>query len=231
MTKRALACGLIAAAACVGGAHGQSLFVQPAAQQRGPGEGAAPDPTLPLAGVSTMYVQPPRPREFRVHDLVTIIVDEQSRSQAQQSTKTDKQYEIDSKLNAILDPMELLELRLRAGATQNLALLDLESDSKFDGKGNYERSERFSMQIQASVIDVKPNGTLVIEARKVIDRNGEVTTTILTGSCRQDDVNKNNSVLSSQLANLTLVTRSEGDIDDAGRKGLITRALDTLFAF
>ena len=61
-----------------------------------------------------------------------------------------------------------------------------------DGKGNYTRNDSFSMKIQAEIIDVKPNGTLTIEARKTIDKNGETQSTVLSGVCRIADITQNN---------------------------------------
>jgi len=197
--------------------------------RRSPGQ--APDSAEPLQGYSLLLVTPPKPRGYKVHELVSIIVDETSRQQADQTMNTDKKYNNTANLNAILDPMELLELRLRAGDLKNLKMLDIDSKAKFDGKGKYERNDRLSLKIEAEIIDVKPNGVLVLEARKVIDKNGETSTTVLSGICRQEDITANNTIFSSQLANLTLVTTSTGQVNDAGKKGLITRVLETLFAF
>jgi flagellar L-ring protein precursor FlgH len=197
--------------------------------RRGPGD--APGSAEPLQGYSLLLVTPPKPRGYKVHELVSIVVDETSRQQADQTMNTDKKYNNTANLNAILDPMELLELRLRQGDLKNLKMLDLDTKAKFDGKGKYERNDRLSLKIEAEIIDVKPNGVLVLEARKVIDKNGETSTTVLSGLCRQEDITANNTVFSSQLANLTLVTTSTGQVNDAGKKGLITRVLETLFAF
>lgn len=212
-----------------GGTWGLAWAGQPPAP--GDGHGASGDPAAPLYGVSLMAVRPPKARQFAVHDLITIVVDETSRQEAQQSLKTDKKAEMDATLDAVLDPRELLELRLRRGNLSGLRLLDVGANNKFDAKGTYQRSDRFSMKIQARVIEVKPNGTLLLEARKVIDKDGESVTTVLSGLCRPEDVTANNTVFSSQLAELTIVSRSEGQVKDAARKGLITRVLETLFAF
>jgi flagellar L-ring protein FlgH len=184
-----------------------------------------------LQQLSSLSISPPKPREFKVHDLVTIVVDESSRQQAQQSLKTDKKYNNESTLGSIIDPWELLELRLRAGGTRNLNLLDIDHNAKFDGKGNFERNDRLQMKIQARILDVKPNGILVLEARKYIDKNGETQETVLSGSCRMEDVTSSNTVFSSQLADLSLTTKHTGEVDNAGKKGLIPRVLETLFAF
>lgn len=203
--------------------------------------GPAPQAGVPIADLgaqpgelermSAMAIKPPKPREFQTHQLVTIVVDESSRQEAEQSLKTDKKYDNDSSLGTIIDPWELLETRLRSGETRNLRLLDIQNNSKFDGRGSFERSDRLQMKIQAEIIDVKPNGVLVIEARKHIDKNGETQETILSGQCRQEDITATNTIFSSQLADMSLVTRHSGDVDKAGRKGIVPRVLETLFAF
>jgi flagellar L-ring protein precursor FlgH len=212
-------------------AAAQSLMTKlPEPRAQGTQEPPSPEGSA-LYQISTFAVPAPKPREFRAHDLVTIVVDESSTQSADQTLKTDKKTNTNATLGTIIDPWELLELRLRAGATRDLKLLDVAANNKFDSKGNYSRSDRLSLKIQAEVIDVKPNGVLVLEARKFINKNGETQETVLTGSCRREDVTASNTVFSSQLANLSLSTKSTGQVDDAARKGLITRVLEGLFAF
>jgi len=190
-----------------------------------------PNPAATLAGFSLIAVQPPRPRTYNVHDLVTIIVEETSTQSADQQLKTDKTYNNSTDLNAIIDPWLLLELQTRPGSLSKEKLLDIANKQKFDGKGTYTRSDKLQMRIQAEIIDVKPNGSLVIEAKKTIDKNGETQLTVLSGKVRREDITASNTVLSSQLADLSISTKSEGQVDKAGKKGWIPRALETLFSF
>jgi len=221
------ACVLLLTPACMA----QSLYTMIPPPPPPGTEGRGIDAAATLQGASLYAVQPPRPRTYKQHDLVTIIVDESSRQNAEQSLKTDKKYNTSADLGAIIDPWQLLELRLRGGDTTNLKLLEAAAKSKFDGKGEYERNDKLQMKIQATIIDVKPNGVLVLEARKFLDKNGETQSTVLSGNCRQADITQNNSVFSSQLADLTLINKSEGQVNEAGKKGLIPRVLETVFAF
>lgn len=210
---------------------GQNLFLQPQPAMPAGTEAHRPDPATPLYNVSLTAVVPPPPRSFKVHDLVTIIVEETSRQQADQTGKSEKTYSIDADVNSILDPMELLELRLRSSSIDDLELLRAAARRKFDGKGTYTRNDTFQMKIQAEIIDVKPNGTVTIEARKYVDKNGETMSTVLSGVARISDITQNNSILSSQIADLTLVTKSTGEVDKSAKKGVIARVLETIFAF
>lgn len=210
-------------------AFGQSLFLAPAEMPIDPK--GAPDPGAYLRAASLMYIEPPKPREFAVHDLVSIIIEETTRSEAKQSLETEKSYDMNGALAKFPSLRHLIELQLQNGDSQRTADLGLKFDQEFKGEGDYERNDRFTARITAEVIDVKPNGTVVLEARKRIDKDGEIQTIILTGVCRGEDVTQQNTILSSQLANLAVSMSTEGQVSKAGKKGVIPRALETLFNF
>lgn len=210
---------------------GQSLFTLPPSPMVEGTNGRQPDAATSLYGVSMFAVRPPQPRTYQVHDLVSILVDETSKQESEQKLKADKKYDINAEIQAMLDLKALLELQLKQGNISNLQLLDMSYDGKFDGKGKMERNDRLTMKIEAEVIDVKPNGVLVLEARKTIDKNGETQSIVLSGNCRSEDVTQNNTVFSSQLANLAVSSKNTGQVNDAGKKGILSQVIDTIFAF
>lgn len=189
------------------------------------------DPAAAVRELSLLAIDVPRPRTYAVHDLVTIIVDETSRSSLDQKLDTKKETEATADLNALIDPEQLLELRLQADEKADLSLLDLASSREFKGSGAYDRSDRFQARITATVIDVKPNGTIVLEARKQIVRDTETSTIVLSGICRREDITTSNTILSSQLADLALSQKNEGKVTDAASRGFFTELFDTLFSF
>lgn len=214
-------------------ASAQSLFTAPI-EREAPAPVIAPprgEPTPDLYGWSTTAIRPPEPREFRIHDLVTIVIDEQSKSTSNQKLETEKEASNKVRLDAVLDPMELLELRLVQDDLTALDLINASGEREFEGEGDYERTDRFTARITAEIIDVKPNGTIVLEAKKEIVRDKEETLLVLSGVCRQEDVTSQNTILSSQLANLRLEQHNTGDVKKAASKGFLTNALDTIFNF
>lgn len=207
----------------------QSLFLLP--PPAAPIGDVVVDPAAEVYAYSLVSVQPPKPKSVKVHDLVTIIVDQSSKQEAEQSLQADKKYDVSADVGPLIDFMELLEARLVGGNSSGVPLVNAGYDNKFDGSGTFERTDRFTAKIQAEIIDVKPNGTLVVEARQHIAKGREVQTIVLSGKCRLEDVTDSNTLFSYQLADLTLVTTQEGQVDKAGKKGLIPRVLETLFAF
>ncbi len=215
----------------VSAAFGQSLNVPPEVRPAAIATPGSLAPTDPLFTHSLIAVKPPEPKSYKMHDLVTIVIDESSSQQAEQTLETNKKYDLAAALSQFPSLRNLLELQLVSGDDTSGAKVGLTSDHKFSGDGKFERKDRFTARITARVIDVKPNGVLVLEARKHVARNEEVQAILISGEARQDDITDKNTVLSSQMADLTLVAESTGEVDKAATKGLIPRLLETLFAF
>ena len=207
----------------------QSLFLLPPAP---PIEGdAAADRAAPLYGFSLLAVQPPRPKSFKVHDLVTIIVSQSSQQEAEQTLNAKKTYDMSADVGPLVDFLQLLETRLEAGDSGQVPLASAGLTNKFLGKGAFERTDKFTTKLQAEIIDVKPNGSLVLEARTHVAMGREVQSMVLSGKCRLEDVTDANTVMSYQLADLRLISTHAGPVDKTGSKGVIPRVLETLFAF
>lgn len=217
-------------AGTAGTLHAQSLFMRqptpPASENELPR-----DPAGTLAGVSLLAVQAPKPKTYAVHDQVTIVIDENSKQTSDQKLDTKKDYSIKAALDKFPSLEHLLELQVENGDTTSQADLGVTGNNKFKGEGKYEREDRFVAKVTAKIIDVKPNGVLVLEARKTIVSNEETQTYIMSGECRREDVTTSNTVLSSQLANLTLIAKNEGQVKDSSTKGFIPRLLEAVFGF
>ncbi|MGE3107764.1 MAG: flagellar basal body L-ring protein FlgH [Phycisphaerales bacterium] len=231
--NRAMMMGGIALA-CSGHAavvYGQSLNERPVdAPLRSSPTAPAPDAAV-LVGVSLFAVTPPPPKTFAKNDLIEIVINESSLQKHEQSLDTKKDYSIEAELAKFPSLRNLLELQLRNGDSQAKASLDVSSKNTFKGDGQYERKDRFTARITATVLEVKPNGTLVLEAKKSFTSNDEETVLVMSGVCRPDDITTQNTIQSSQLANLSLTVRNAGDVKDASKKGFIPQVLDTIFNF
>lgn len=184
-----------------------------------------------LEEVSLYYIDAPEVRTIRVNDIITIIIDENSSQTSSQKLETEKESKANANVNATLNLMQLLELRLAENAVSDTDLIDFTSSREFTGEGDYERKDKFSARIAAIVLEVKPNGTLVLQAKKSITKDKEISVLVLSGLARDEDVTAQNTILSSQLANLDLILQNEGDLKKAAEKGIITRVLDAIFAF
>jgi flagellar L-ring protein precursor FlgH len=186
-----------------------------------------------LRDISPIAIVPVEPREFAPHDLVQIIVRETSRATSSQELEAGKEYVLDGKISAwpSFQLSDLLEMQLRGSDTSNLPELKLDFEKDFEGDGEYEREDDFTARLTAEVVEVLPNGNLVLEARTNIQTDQEVATLKVTGICRAADVTSANTVLSNQLHDLKVEKVHEGELKKASEKGIIAKVLDAIFAF
>ena len=211
------------------GSASSSLLAGAAATPAGP---AAEDEHA-LRSVSMFAVTVPKPRTFNKHDLIEIVVRETSRVEARHRLDAEKEYKLDGKITAWPDMRlaDLLQLQLRAGRTTDLPNLGVEFGKEFEGEGRYRREDDLTARLTAEVIEVLPNGHLVLEARTHIKTDEEEATLRVTGICRPEDVSPANTILSSQIHDLEVEKIHKGELKKANEKGLIAKVLDFIFAF
>jgi len=193
---------------------------------------AGPDPAkAKLGSVSFFAVPELEPKVIKKHDLVTIIIREESDMSTDATTDLKK----NSNLDAQLDEWVKLNFKNWAiegggqGATP--PSIKMSGSRNLKGEAKVERTDSFLARITAEVVDVKPNGTFAIQARKVIRKDEEEQEFILTGICRGADVTPDNTVLSTQVYNLELNTRHKGAVRDTTKRGFIPKLLDFINPF
>ena len=103
--------------------------------------------------------------------------------------------------------------------------------SYFEAPENLAATESLKFDIAAKVVDIRPNGNLVIEAHRQIVNNDEVWEQSLTGICRAADVNPGNVVLSKDIADLRIEKRERGHVRDGYRRGWFLRWFDLIHPF
>lgn len=188
--------------------------------------------TRPRSNFSLFAVSPPPPRAWAKHDLVEIIINESSLQKFEQTQDLKKNGSASAQLSKFPSLKDLFtEAALTEGIGATKPGIGVTNDSKFKGEGKFNRKDQISSHITAVVIDVKPNGNLVLEARETIQTDREVSTLVISGTCRGEDITRTNSVQSNQLANMNLRIEHEGDVKDSSEKGVIPRVLDSIFNF
>lgn len=106
-----------------------------------------------------------------------------------------------------------------------------DAKSEFKGKGDTTREGKLIATITAKVVEVMPNGNLAIEARKELTINNEKQILVLTGMVRPDDIDANNIVVSSKIADAQIYYVGDGVIQDKQSPGWLVRVLDKVWPF
>ncbi len=186
-----------------------------------------------LRAVSMFAIPPSESRMFHEHDLIQIIVRETSTALASHELDLDKKTKVKVNVNQWpnFQLADLLQFVIPPSDTAGLAKVDLTTQNKFEGDGEYERRDDFTARLTAEVVEILPNGSLVIESRTRIRMDEEETVLNVTGICRPEDITPANTVLSSQLHDLSVRKLNKGELKKTNEKGLFSKILDLMFAF
>jgi len=204
--------------------NGGSLLKATMATQADPGRAK-------LASVSFFAVPAPEPRTLKKQDLVTIIIREQSEFKSDGNSQLTKDTQLTAELTDFLK-LNLASLNISGGAVGVVPpRIDFSANRDFNGQATVDRSDEFTARVTARVIDVKPNGTLVLEGRKKIVTDDESQEFLMSGLCRAEDVSPDNTILSTQLADFDLRKQHKGSVRDTTKRGAIPRFLDWMNPF
>ncbi|MDO8597754.1 MAG: flagellar basal body L-ring protein FlgH, partial [Sulfuricaulis sp.] len=107
-------------------------------------------------------------------------------------------------------------------------LVTADSNSSTDGKGSIARQEALKTNIAAVVTQVLPNGNLVIEGKQEIRVNFEIRELVVGGIVRPEDIESDNTLESSKIAQARIAYGGRGQITDVQQPRYGQQALDIL---
>jgi len=207
-----------------GSAHVRTVRPVPAEPPEAPGPGFF-HRNAALEQTSFVAVVLPPPRNFRVHDLITVVVQERKQYESDGRTRTKNEVDLRAKLQDWFRFYE--DHRLGTDQLSNgQPGVDLTFEAERKARGDHDREDKLTTRVQVEIVDVKPNGVLVFEASKHISHDEEDIRLTLTGKCRGDDVGPDNSVLSTKVADLEVLVHHRGITKSATERGWLTKAWD-----
>ncbi|WKB54467.1 flagellar basal body L-ring protein FlgH [Eleftheria terrae] len=149
-----------------------------------------------------------------VGDSLTVNIVERVQASQKSSTSVDKQGSVEAGVTALpfLSPNSF-----------NRASASGSSSNTFAGKGNTESSNNFTGTITATVIEVLPNGHMVIAGEKQIGLNKNVEVMKFSGRIDPRAIQPGNTVNSSQIADARLQYKGQGQQAEAQGIGWLGR--------
>ena len=203
-----------------------ALIVSSVSVAEGPSSSMLGDPArrgpIRLSDISYSYVEPEPVKELQIHDLVTVMVDEAS--QVLSEGELDRRKKAEGKFS--LDEWILLK---GWSVTQDPGTphkIDGSMSNKYRAEGELETRESMKFRIACEIVDIRPNGTLVLEGRRFIQNNTEQWEMALTGIVRPEDILPNNTVLSEDVASMRIFKREAGHVRDGYRRGWLLKIFD-----
>jgi flagellar L-ring protein precursor FlgH len=174
-------------------------------------------------------------RARRVGDMLTIKLVEQTDASKKASTNVDK-----SNTTSITNPTILGStvqfdtpsvVPLASNSNNNLGF-DLQSSNEFEGSGDSAQSNKLTGDITVTVIEVYPNGYLYVRGEKRIGINQGNEYIKVAGIVRPADIDSTNTVLSTKLADPTMVYVGDGAVAESNIMGWFSRFfISALFPF
>lgn len=173
---------------------------------------------------SWITIRPTPPKSFQPGNLLTIIVRHRKQYEADSELRTKKELKLRSELDAFIKVTGggIGATEFRRGKPN----ADFRFFNELRGLAKASREDRLTTRLTATIIDVKPNGTLVFEGRNRLSHDDETAIVTITGTCRKEDVTADNTVLSTQVANLVLDVENKGALRSSTNRGWLSKILD-----
>lgn len=143
----------------------------------------------------------------RLGDMITIQLAESTTSALQQSAQTQRSFSASSSIAAFLG------LIGAKSAANNL--FSPTSAQALSGKGQTALATSLSTSLSGNVVEVLPNGLMVIEASRDVNVTDQRQTVVLRGIVRQSDITPANTVSSTAVSQLEVEVVGKGVITEA----------------
>ena len=167
-------------------------------------------------------------RARSIGDIITILVQENNTTSKENSTQTSKSSSVDASLDTVLYSPAASGFLTKGG---KMPAMKFGGSQSFDGGGKINNTEKITARIAVRVVDIQPNGNMLIEGRREITVSGEKQEVVLRGAVRSEDVAANNTVFSYNVADASIKFTGKGTISDNQRKGWLHKIWEKVTPF
>ena len=167
-------------------------------------------------------------RAHQIGDLLTVTVNITDQANFANETQRSRTNKEDS---GITDFIGAQTLGAQAKKILPGRILTADSTASSDGKGSVQRQESLQTNVAAVVTQLLPNGNLVVEGKQEIRVNFEVRELIVAGIVRPEDIQSDNTIDSSKIAQARIAYGGRGQIMDVQQPRYGQQVMDVLLPF
>ena len=167
-------------------------------------------------------------RAHQIGDLLTVTVNITDQANFANETQRSRTATEDSGITAFLGSSLLGQ---KAASVLPGRFLTADSAMGTDGKGSIVRQETLQTNVAAIVTQVLPNGNLVVEGKQEIRVNYERRELIVAGIVRPEDIQSDNTIDSSKIAQARIAYGGHGEISDIQQPRYGSQVMDVLLPF
>ena len=213
-------------------AQNSSLYSPEVQQAQNPParRAATARPQVNLADSSWIHVPTPPPREIQKHDIISVRVDLLARMSSEGELRRRKSAAYDATLKnwVIFDGLRWVKPSPQSDGPPRV---NGELRSGYRSLGEIETAESMAFNLASEVVDIRPNGNLVLEGRSTARINDEVWTITMSGLCRPESIGPNNVVLSRDIIDLDIQKVETGSVAAGYQRGWFQKVFDLIQPF
>ena len=166
-------------------------------------------------------------RAHQVGDILTIKVNLNDKANIANETQRSRENKEDSGIDSFFGKAKIPIMNAPVGSR----IFTADSHASSDGKGTIDRKEQLVTNIAAVITQVLPNGNLVVEGKQEIRVNFEIRELILAGIVRPEDIESDNTIDSTKIAQARIACGGRGQITDVQQPRYGQQILDVLLPF
>lgn len=173
-------------------------------------------------------------RARRVGDIVVVKLVENTKAQNKAETTSTKDNGNNYQVNAMFGQSKYGFVPLVGVgpvASMGVPALNSASTSDLNATGKTKRENYVTSSLAARVLRVLPGGLLQIEGAREIRVNDETEYMVVRGMIRSRDVDSDNSIYSTQIADASIQYYGKGVLADKQKPGWFTRLMDNVWPF
>jgi flagellar L-ring protein precursor FlgH len=160
----------------------------------------------------------------RIHDPIAVVVSESLTASTDGTVKDARASTANSQVSALLGKL--------AGSNALNNLVSQSSSSGLSAQGQSVTDSSITTTLGGEVVDVLPNGMLVIQVVRQLTFNQQTQLIRLRGLVRPEDVNAQNQVMSTAITDMELEVAGKGIVSDATyRQNPLVRFLEKILVF
>ena len=163
-------------------------------------------------------------RAMRPHDLISVVVSEALEASTDGTVKGSRNSSASASISSLFSKL--------SAASSAANLLNRQAANALNAQGQSANNSSLSTVLGGEVMEVLPNGMLVIEAARQVEFSQQTQTIVLRGLVRPEDISQQNQVLSTAISSLELQVRGNGVVSDyTHRPNLLVRLLEKAVIF
>jgi len=163
---------------------------------------------------------------FRRGDIVTVVIQESQSLSNEEASDLSRGTNLNYRLN-VFD--------IKTNTFSTLPKIAADSADSFTGSANYQKKGAFEARLASVVVDVLPNGNMVVNGRREIRIDKETKLIEFSGIVRRYDISNQNTIQSELVANAEIRYRGQGPLTDSteryGLGGYVHRWIGWLWPF